>query len=71
MNEKHILYENGDFWIYENPGKSFFEVYKSAITHSVRVASVGKSLGLDRAISEANRRAALCQQASYLQFLRP
>lgn len=57
MKENDILYENGDYWVCrEHYG---FAVYKTGITHSVRVASIGfkGDEGLQRAKAEADRRA--------------
>lgn len=55
MKESDILFENDTHWVFD-AGKKGFEVYRKTITHSERVASIGRSLGLDRAISEANKR---------------
>jgi hypothetical protein len=55
LKESDILFENPTHWVYD-AGKKGFEVYQNTITHSVRVAIIGRSLGLDRAILEANNR---------------
>ena len=55
LKESDILYENNTHWVFD-AGEKGFEVYKKTITHSVRVACIGKSLGLQRAIDEANKR---------------
>lgn len=57
MKPSDILYENGDFWVCR-AGK-WFEVYRSGITNSTRVATIGYEgqTGLDRAKSEADKRA--------------
>jgi hypothetical protein len=55
LKESEILFENPTHWVYD-AGKKGFEVYRNTSTHSVRVASIGRSLGLDRAILEANNR---------------
>jgi hypothetical protein len=55
MKEDQILYENDSHWVFD-AGPKGYEVYKNTITHSVRVASIGRSLGLDRAIAEADKR---------------
>jgi len=55
MKESEILFENPTHWVFD-AGEKGFEVYKNGITHSVRVAIVGRSIGLDRAILEANKR---------------
>lgn len=57
--EKDILHETTNFWVLD-VGKNGFEVYRKTLTHSVRCASIGRSLGLDRAINECERREALC-----------
>lgn len=58
-DECDIKYENGEFWVLD-VGDRGFEVYRSGITHSTRVASIGRGqspqLGLTRAIAEADRR---------------
>jgi len=53
------LYENGDFWVTQTD--KAYEVYKTGITASVRYATIGKSLGLDRAKKECDRRADLAK----------
>jgi hypothetical protein len=55
LKESDILFENPTHWVFD-AGKKGFEVYRNTITHSERVASIGRSLGLDRAILEANNR---------------
>ncbi len=52
-----VLYETQAhrFWVLD-VGPKGFEVYRADTTASTRVASIGKSLGLQRAIDEANRR---------------
>jgi dGTP triphosphohydrolase len=55
MKEQYILFENPTHWVYD-AGVKGFEVYRNTITHSVRVAVIGRSLGLERAITEANNR---------------
>lgn len=56
MSEAQILFEKGPFWICRK-GKGF-EVYKTGVTHSVRVASIGfeGDKGLQRAKAEIERR---------------
>ena len=58
MRESDILYEQGPYWICRK-GKGF-EVYKTGVTHSVRVASIGfeGDKGLQRAKAEIARRLA-------------
>ena len=55
LKESEILFENPTHWVFD-AGNKGFEVYRNTITHSVRVASIGRSLGLERAILEANKR---------------
>lgn len=59
MKEK-VIYETGDFWVQKN-SRGDFEVYRSGDTHSVRVATFGKSLpnAHERAVNEAQRRHAV------------
>lgn len=54
-----IAYETKDFWVLD-VGSRGFEVYRTGITHSTRVAQIGlgETLGLPRAIAEANKRQA-------------
>jgi hypothetical protein len=54
LKESDILYENKTHWVFD-AGKHY-EVYKNTITHSVKVSTIGKSLGLERAILEADKR---------------
>ena len=58
MKESDILYEtkSGKYWILN--AETAYEVYKTGLTHSLRCAIVGKSLGLERAIAECERREA-------------
>lgn len=55
LTENKILYENPTHWVLD-VGVNGFEVYRKTITHSIRVARIGRSLGIERAISEADRR---------------
>lgn len=52
-----IRYETRSFWVLDVGAKGF-EVYEKSGTHSTRVSSIGHgaSLGLPRAIQEADRR---------------
>lgn len=43
-----IVYEDGDYWVLLNKDKSFYEVYKSGITHSTRCATISYTYGIDR-----------------------
>lgn len=52
---KDVVYETLNFWVLDVGGKGF-EVYRKGATCSVRVAQIGRSLGLSRAIAEADRR---------------
>lgn len=55
-----IKYETSDYWVL-SVGPKGFEVYQKGLTHSTRVASIGhgETLGLSRAIAEADKRQAL------------
>ena len=53
--EGGILYENVSHYVID-AGKTGFEVYQNTITHAVRVASIGRNYGLERAIREADKR---------------
>ena len=53
--EGGILYENASHYVID-AGKTGFEVYQNTITHAVRVASIGRTYGLERAIREADKR---------------
>jgi hypothetical protein len=55
LKESDILFENPTHWVFD-AGVKGFEVYKNGITHSVRVAIIGRSIGLERAVAEANKR---------------
>jgi len=58
--EEDIAYENDTHWVL-NVGAKGYEVYRKALTHSIRVSRIGlgETLGLPRAIVEADRRDAL------------
>ncbi len=49
-----ILYENATHWVWDD--EKAFTVFRNDVTCSYRVATIGKSLGLDRAIAEADKR---------------
>lgn len=51
-----ILYQTGRYSV--RCGAKFFEVYRDETCAAVRCASIGFSLGLDRAKAEADKRAA-------------
>lgn len=55
LSENNIAYETKRYWVLDAPNKAY-EVYRKTITHSVRVAIIGRSLGLERAIAECDRR---------------
>jgi len=59
MRESDILYENGKHWVTHYKGGYY--VFKSGVTHSTRCATIGYKgkIGLDKAISEADRREAV------------
>lgn len=50
-----ILHETHDFWVLD-VGIKGYQVYRKGITHSTKVASIGKSIGLEKAICECDRR---------------
>ena len=50
-----IRHETHDFWVLD-VGANGFQVYRKGITHSTKVASIGKSIGLQKAIDECDRR---------------
>lgn len=54
---KDILYESAskNFWVLD-VGDKGFAVMRVGATASSQVAAIGRSLGLQRAIDEANRR---------------
>ena len=56
--EADILFERGPYWIAAARTFAGYEVWRSGVTHSVRVASIGwtGTVGLDRAKSEIDRR---------------
>lgn len=60
MTEADILHDNGLFWVRENR-RGDFEVYRSGLTHSTRVALFGHGLknAFKRACNEADRRHAV------------
>ena len=58
--ESEIRYETQNFWVKETC--TSFEVYEIGCTHSTRCAIIGKSLGLNRAIAECDRRQAKYDQ---------
>lgn len=53
--ESDIQYETANFWVLDVGAKGY-EVYRSGVTHSTRVASIGRSLGLAKAIAECDKR---------------
>lgn len=56
----NMVYSNSaGFWVNDNPSLSYFEVMAPDVCASFRVASIGKNYGLQRAINEADRRAAM------------
>lgn len=52
-----VRHETKDFYVID-VGRKGYEVYRTGITHSTRVASIGlgATLGLPRAIAECERR---------------
>ena len=56
---KDIMHETPRYWVLRVP--TGYEVYKTGVTHSTRCAKIGwpnSDKGLNRAISEANKREA-------------
>lgn len=55
--EEDIKHEAGAFWVLDI-GSRGYQVYQAGITHSTKVASIGRGqgLGLERAIKDADRR---------------
>lgn len=53
--EDQIAYENATHWVLDD-GKNDYKVFRNGITHSTKCATVGRSLGIERAILEADRR---------------
>jgi hypothetical protein len=56
MQMSRILYENATHWVCDEP--KAYVVYRNGVTVSERRATIGKSLGLSRAIAEADKRSA-------------
>ena len=52
MKESDILFESGDYHVIENKHKKAYEVCKYNGTHSIVVATIGISLGIDRVKEE-------------------
>lgn len=57
LKESDILFELGIYWVCKG-NKSGYEVYRTGITHSTRVAIIGYEgeKGLERAKAECERR---------------
>lgn len=53
--ESQIAYENDTHWVLDD-GKGAYKVFRNGITHSTKCATIGRSLGIERAIMEADRR---------------
>lgn len=58
LKESDILFEIGDYWVYESHDWCGYVVMKNGQTHAVMVARIGYEgdRGLERAIQEANKR---------------
>ena len=58
LKESDILFEIGDYWVCESHKWKGYEVLKSGVTHSVRVAQIGYEgeIGLEKAKAEATKR---------------
>lgn len=52
-----MLYETANFYVVQ-ASKGYYEVYKNGAVTATRVATIGRSLGLARAIIEVNKRQA-------------
>ena len=53
--ENQIAYENATHWVLDDD-KNDYKVLRNGITHSTKCATIGRSLGIERAIMEADRR---------------
>lgn len=53
--EDQIAYENATHWVLDD-GVNDYKVFRNGITHSTKCATIGRSLGIERAILEAVRR---------------
>jgi hypothetical protein len=58
--EADIKHETAHFWVLD-AGRKGFQVFQTGITHSTLVASIGRSIGLQRAIDEAE-----CREARFI-----
>lgn len=58
MKEKDIIFEKGDYWVRKAIDFKGYEVFKTGITHSVRVSRIGwtGAHGLEKAKQEIERR---------------
>lgn len=58
LNESDILFEIGDYWVYESHDWNGYVVMKNGPTHALKVARIGYEgdTGLERAIQEATQR---------------
>lgn len=55
MKESEILYEAGDYWVFDNKKKNRYTVFKSGITVSVSDSSYTRDAdGLSIAIARVN-----------------
>ena len=54
--EEQIAYEQDGYFVWNDPSKSYFEVFAPDVTCSYRIASIGKKYGLERAIAEIDKR---------------
>ena len=62
LTENQIAYENSTHWVFDD-GKNAYEVFRNGITHSTKCATIGRSLGLAKAIHEADRRHSFIQDS--------
>ncbi len=48
-----VVWENDEgYYVYSDPNKSYYEVFAPDVTCAYRIASIGKSIGLDRCLAE-------------------
>ncbi|HRY04837.1 MAG TPA: hypothetical protein P5256_17015 [Beijerinckiaceae bacterium] len=58
LSESDILVDDQPYWAAFNPALKAYEIFRQQATHSVRCATIGKSLGLERVRQEIARRKA-------------
>lgn len=51
-----VVWENDEgYYVYSDPKKSFYQVFAPDVTCAYRIASIGKSIGLDRCLKEVSK----------------